>query len=254
MILPASAHLSEDDPSLLAAFRQLGRIVLDDQPLEATLSAVAQIAKALTGAATELSITLVHERAAATAAFTCQLAADLDERQQEQGHGPCLHAAAVNETVVIQDMATDPRWPAFAAKALAAGVQSSLSIPLQVGDKVAGSVNLYAETAGAFDDREVELAQAFASYAAVALGNAQALERSQTLSTQLRQAIESRAAIEQAKGILMGQRRCSPDDAFDILRDMSQHSNRKLRDVAEALVAAADLTTPPPAAAALPTG
>jgi AmiR/NasT family two-component response regulator len=51
--------------------------------------------------------------------------------------------------------------------------------------------------------------------------------------------MQSRAVIEQAKGILIGQRRCTPQEAFDILVRLSQDTNRKLRDVAEALVAQA---------------
>lgn len=53
---------------------------------------------------------------------------------------------------------------------------------------------------------------------------------------QLREAQQSRAAIEQAKGILMGQRCCSAAEAFEILRRLSQDTNRKLRDVAVALI------------------
>jgi AmiR/NasT family two-component response regulator len=54
---------------------------------------------------------------------------------------------------------------------------------------------------------------------------------------QLREALESRAAIEQAKGILMCQRRCGPDEAFRLLVDISQDTNVKLREVAAALIA-----------------
>jgi AmiR/NasT family two-component response regulator len=52
-------------------------------------------------------------------------------------------------------------------------------------------------------------------------------------------AMESRAVIEQAKGIIMGERRCTADDAFALLTKVSQDSNRKVRDVAAALVARA---------------
>ncbi|MCW2603851.1 MAG: hypothetical protein JWN61_1986 [Pseudonocardiales bacterium] len=178
---PATAHLTDTDPGLPAAFRQLERIALDDQPIEDTLAAVAQIAKALTKAPTELSITLLRERAWATAAFTGQPALRLDKWQHELGHGPSLHAAASNQTVLINDMASDNRWPLFAAEAQAAGALSLLSIPLQVNGHVVGSLNLHAETVHAFDAREVALACAFAAYAALALDNAQSLDRSQAL-------------------------------------------------------------------------
>jgi AmiR/NasT family two-component response regulator len=48
--------------------------------------------------------------------------------------------------------------------------------------------------------------------------------------------MEGRAVIEQAKGIIMGERRCSADEAFAVLTLLSQDTNRKVRDVATALV------------------
>jgi AmiR/NasT family two-component response regulator len=55
----------------------------------------------------------------------------------------------------------------------------------------------------------------------------------------LRAAMHSRAVIEQAKGIIMGATGCDAEAAFDLLRQQSQHLNRKLRDVAEEVVASA---------------
>jgi AmiR/NasT family two-component response regulator len=54
--------------------------------------------------------------------------------------------------------------------------------------------------------------------------------------SQLRYALTGRATIEQAKGIVMAERLCTPDQAFDVLVTMSQESNVPLRDVARALV------------------
>jgi AmiR/NasT family two-component response regulator len=50
-------------------------------------------------------------------------------------------------------------------------------------------------------------------------------------------AMEHRAVIEQAKGIVMAQQHCTPDEAFAPLSKLSQDTNRKLRDVATTLVA-----------------
>jgi AmiR/NasT family two-component response regulator len=81
------------------------------------------------------------------------------------------------------------------------------------------------------------LAQTFAGYAAVALANAHLYDTQASLAQHMQAAMENRAVIEQAKGIIMGDRRCSPDEAFQILAKLSQDTNRKLRDVATALVA-----------------
>ena len=82
----------------------------------------------------------------------------------------------------------------------------------------------------------MELARTFASYAAVAVANAQLFASTAQLARQMEEAMASRAAIEQAKGILMGSLKCTPDEAFDVLVRHSQNSNRKLRDIAQGIV------------------
>jgi hypothetical protein len=42
--------------------------------------------------------------------------------------------------------------------------------------------------------------------------------------------------IEQAKGVVMAQQGCGPEEAFDVLRRMSQHANVKLRVLAARIV------------------
>jgi len=91
----------------------------------------------------------------------------------------------------------------------------------------------------AVNDDAIILAQTFAGYAAVALANAHLYDVTATLAQHMQAAMESRAVIEQAKGIVMGERRCTADEAFRILSKLSQDSNRKVRDVAAALVARA---------------
>jgi AmiR/NasT family two-component response regulator len=87
-----------------------------------------------------------------------------------------------------------------------------------------------------FDDDAITIAQTFAGFAAVGLANAHLYETQATLAGHLQKAMESRAVIEQAKGIIMADRRCTPDQAFTVLAKLSQDTNRRLRDVAIALV------------------
>jgi len=76
----------------------------------------------------------------------------------------------------------------------------------------------------------------FTDQAAVALANTQTYAASIRLAEQLREAISSRAVIDQAKGILMGREGCGEDDAFDLLRRVCQDSNTKVRSVAQEMV------------------
>ncbi|WP_306215660.1 ANTAR domain-containing protein, partial [Actinoplanes sp. RD1] len=130
----------------------------------------------------------------------------------------------------------EQQWPDWARTAAEAGAQSSLSVGLPVHEQVTGALNIYAATPEAFDDDAIALAQTFAGFAAVGLANAHLYETQATLAGHMQKAMESRAVIEQAKGIIMGERRCTPDEAFAVLTKLSQDTNRKLRDVAVALV------------------
>lgn len=88
----------------------------------------------------------------------------------------------------------------------------------------------------AFDAEHERRAQEFATHAAVVLANAQAYWTAFDLAQGLREAMTSRATIEQAKGVLMAQSSVPEEVAFDILRRASQRENRKLRDVAADVV------------------
>ncbi len=173
---------------------------------------------------------------AGTVAYTGRLARDLDESQYGRGYGPCLEAAVGEELREISDARQETRWPDYAQSAVERGSLSSLSAPLPVREALKGALNLYAIEADAFDDEARELAAAFASYAAVAVHNMHLYESTRELAEHLDIAMRSRAVIEQAKGILMSQRRCDATQAFNLLAAASQRSNRRLRDIAQAIV------------------
>jgi GAF domain-containing protein len=218
------------------AFAQLGRIKLSETDLNGVFQQVADLANRTIPGAGEVSVTLVPATGAYTPASTGELALALDESQYKLGHGPCLDAAASTSIQHVADMNSESRWPDWTVRAREAGAHSSLSIGLPVQDSVTGALNIYATKADAFNEDALTTAQTFASYAEVAMANAYLYNAQTTLAQHMDIAMRSRAVIEQAKGIIMGDRRCSADEAFAILAKLSQDTNRKLRDVAVALV------------------
>jgi hypothetical protein len=90
--------------------------------------------------------------------------------------------------------------------------------------------------AGAFDGFEPQLIEPFLTQAATTLHNSRALQKATELNVQLREALVSRAVIEQAKGAIMARRRVSAVSAFELLRRSSTRRNVKLRDVAEEVI------------------
>jgi GAF domain-containing protein len=219
-----------------AAFAELSKIMLGEQPLSATLERVAELAKQTIPGAADVSVTLLQDGEVASAAFTGPLAAQLDERQYESGFGPCMDAATSGTTITIDDTAHSSTYPDFARAAARKGVRHTMSIGLPVQRQTIGALNVYGTDDTAFDDARQELATAFASYAAVAVANAGVYATTATLAANLQRALDSRAVIDQAKGILMGRHGMSADAAFDLLSKESQLANRKLRDIAQDLV------------------
>lgn len=221
---------------LYTAVRELGTLVVGEVPLAQIYARVAQLAKCVIPGADAVSVTLVKDGKGVTAAATDQVAQDYDDRQYENGAGPCLHAAQTGETVSIPDLRRGSRWPQLTRPMEDCEARSSLSVALPLHEGSAGAFNIYALHRGAFGEDSREIAEYLAEYAAAVLSNASLYDAATRLSTQLHEAILSRATIEQAKGIIMGERRCTADEAFAVLAKVSQDANRKLKHVAAALV------------------
>ena len=71
----------------------------------------------------------------------------------------------------------------------------------------------------------------FAPYTAVAASNLYAYQSARDMADNLQTALESRAIIDQAKGILIERFKISSDQAFQLLAQVSMKTNPKLRDI-----------------------
>ena len=217
----------------------LSGLLLSEENPETTLRRVTDLAVRSIGDCDAVGVTLFDESEPRTRAATGGLAYEVDHHQYDIGEGPCLQSVADGELIEIEDMATEARWPRFGRHAAERGIHSSLSFPLKVRGQVLGALNLYAPRAHAFTPQDKETGAMFAAQAAVALANAQTYAASVAMAAQLREALDSRAVIDQAMGILMGRNGYNQQRAFDDLRASSQRANRKLRDVAQELVSTA---------------
>jgi GAF domain-containing protein len=233
---PASSEPVGRSPDPRAAFAELTRIMLGAQPLSETLSRIAELAKQTIPGVADASVTLMQDDAVCTVGFTGPLAAHLDERQYDAGFGPCMDAALSGGPIAIDDTADSGTYADFGRLARRHGITHTMSIGLPVEQRTIGALNLYGRDADTFDATTADLATAFASYAAVAVANAGVYASTVTLAANLQRALDSRAVIDQAKGILMRDLRCSADAAFDHLVRQSNATNRKLRDIAHDIV------------------
>jgi GAF domain-containing protein len=183
-------------------------------------------------------ITVRRGRGATTMASSDTRASQVDEIQYSHNEGPCLHALATGQVTVVDDLASDDRWGGYQMPALGHGVRSSLSLPLHTDSEVVGALNIYATRPGTFGPPEQLVGGRFADEASRALTLAVRLAERSEMSAHLQAALASRAVIDQALGMIMSQNRCSPDEAFGVLRTASQNRNVKLRDIAAEMVTA----------------
>lgn len=214
----------------------LAGVVLAGRDVAGVLSEIIVIARRALPGSEASSITLIRADKPFTAAFDGQLAMDADELQYQRGYGPCVDAGRAGQLFLVDDMLTEERWPDYARHVAALGVRSSLSVPLPFQGVTIGAINNYAREPGSFGDADVELGQEVAAWVALAVGNADLAARSVEDLANMREAMVSRAVIEQAKGMLMERHQVSEDEAFTALTRTSQNTNIKLRDVAAQLV------------------
>jgi GAF domain-containing protein len=230
------AHHS--DPAVLAsAYGQLLGLLVQAPEIDAVLTKMVHLAAEVVTPVAACGVTVRRDGQPFTAASTGGLAGIVDEIQYGTDEGPCLDALRGGIVVHVHDLAADDRWDAYRPRAVATGVASSLSLPLSVEGEVLGALNLYAQAAGTFSGPRREYAEAFADRSAAALTVSLRQIRQAQIQHQMAEAMVSSSLIDQAIGILMGQQRCSAGAAFDLLRQASQHRNRKLREVAAEIVA-----------------
>ncbi|MBX3287307.1 MAG: GAF and ANTAR domain-containing protein [Actinobacteria bacterium] len=214
----------------------LHQYFVGDATLEDTLHRVCEAAISVIPAATQAGISMTVNGRVGTYVFTDPETVEIDRPQYDTGDGPCITAFRTGETVFIDSTRSTERFPAFSATALAHGVLSVMSVPMNATDETVGALNLYAPTEHAFDGSTRSTVEHFASHAAYLLVNARAYWDARMLGENLGKALESRSVIEQAKGIIMGTTGCSADQAFQRLVEQSQHENIKLRELAAEIV------------------
>jgi GAF domain-containing protein len=226
------------------AIDQLSRIALSDHSMSTLLQRVVDLSNEVMPGNTETSITLLVRDRPTTPVSSGALAIQLDKAQFANGDGPCLHAARTGEVTEISDTRRESRWPGYTRRAVEYGNLSSLSLPLPIDGTTSAALNTYAPTAHAFDAGSRTLALRFAPYATVAIANMHAYQHAREMADNLQTALETRAVIDQAKGILMERFKLTPDQAFHMLAQASMRSNVKLRDVAERVVRTGEFTLP----------
>ncbi|MDG4663668.1 GAF and ANTAR domain-containing protein [Mycobacterium sp. 236(2023)] len=230
-----------DEIDLHAGLTGVAGLVAGARPVGELLGAVAEFASHAIPGVDGVSIALKKPSRAAfdieICASTAEFVTVIDHVQYEElREGPCITCMQAGRVIVSGSLGSDDRWPRFGGRVARMAVHSALSLPLVVDEEVIGAINTYAKGRDTFGDHAVELGVRFAAPAAVSVHNAQLLATARERTEQLQRALSSRAAIDQAIGIIRSRTGATADEAFGRLVHLSQNDNVKLVVVAEHLV------------------
>lgn len=152
------------------------------------------------------------------------------------GHqNPWAEALATGEVVTCRDTLTEERWPEFCALALSRGVRCFISL-LHAAGPTAVTLTLFGARPRVLDPEQVALGELLVAFGAAVMGNASVYGDSMRTALQLRDAVDSRMVVDQAKGILMHALGCGAQEAFDKMRAISQTQQVKVAEVATKII------------------
>lgn len=163
---------------------------------------------------------------------------ELFQTQREQG--PCLDCFRLGHVVTAPDLRYErERWPQFVPAALSEGFASVHALPMRFLDDVFGTLGLFGTSAGTLNEEDLTLGQALAHVASVVIVSGDTYRDRQAFRARLREALDARVVIEQAKGFLAEELNVDMDEAYDCLRGFAQAHGVRLSAVARELIARA---------------
>jgi GAF domain-containing protein len=230
------AHDVEDELTLATSFASLCLLPLDTDDRRRLINRIAAVAGGALPAAAAVSLTIGSPTEPTEMASDSATAQRMDGLQLRTGEGPCVDAYDKSAAIVTGDVAADSRWPRLAAVVPTREVRSVLAVPVQLRDRRIGVMNVYAPAVDAFTGRAVRIGELLVVAVGAVLEAAEDRRSMRALSENLERALESRAVIEQAKGIVMAHVGGTADDAFARLVALSSRRNVKLRELAARVV------------------
>jgi GAF domain-containing protein len=156
--------------------------------------------------------------------------------QLQADQGPCVECFRTGQPVSVADLPSARRWPRFTAAAAEVGFAAVHAVPMRLRTEVIGALNFFDTKPGAVDADKLRIGQALADVATIGLLQQRAIHRRDVLTEQLQTALNSRVLIEQAKGVLAERLHVDMADAFTVLRNGARSHNRRLSELAQAIV------------------
>jgi GAF domain-containing protein len=224
------ARIVDDDISV--ALAEAARTIGQASTQEETLRAIVETARGSIPGFDHVGVSTIDKRGRVhTRATTSDLVRELDALQYGLQEGPCVDSLHEANMVSAPDIRHDQRWPTYVPAAVKLGLRSQLAVKLFLDEEgTVGGLNLYSTISSEIDPAAAVAADLFASQAVAVLEKTRELD-------DLHAALLTREQIGQAVGLVMAQYHVTSQSAFTFLARTSSHSNIKLRDIAERVIA-----------------
>jgi GAF domain-containing protein len=215
---------------------EVAQLVKEDEVPDEVLRRLTSLGVALVPGGTAAAVTIAMPKGALSFAASDRRLDELHRLQFDVGEGPVVETLRHNEPRRVDDTATELRWPSFCRAAAEAGFGSCLALPLRTDLQPAGAVALYGDEPRVFRGAAHDVALLFAAQGGTAVHNASLYRMCRRMADSLHAGLESRAIIEQAKGILHAELGVSTAEAFGLLSRYSQNTNQRVRTISARLV------------------
>ncbi len=233
-----AAQLADRYSDAVASFTELARALAEHESVPEALQSILALILRLVPGCHAASVTVLSEKSEpSTIAASSDETYEMDRRQYALHDGPCLDAARHQQVSRWNLEEAKQRWPDFTSLAEAMGLRSYLSAGLGWAGRPLGALNLSSRETDGFDQVDELLLSLFTAPATAAIVVTSRYSKARDLAAQMEQALQSRAVIDRAIGIVMAESRCDADEAFAILGRASNNRNIKLRDLAAEIVA-----------------
>jgi GAF domain-containing protein len=209
--------------SLTTVIGALSSLILQESSAQEVCNLVAHYAVEVVPAASDAAVSLVHD-----------------------GHEHPPVVATVGGNIAAGELAqidgvareTLPTWFTRTGRGLPHGsaFRDLVVVPMILNSGWQGSLAVYS-LSRQFEEQSIAAAVTLAQHSCALIANALAFEELKRTNINLQTGLRTRELVGLAKGILMKEESCSEEEAFRILARSSQRLNRKVRDVAEHIVA-----------------
>lgn len=222
-----------DLPHALVTLTELAALCAGPDEL---ISRASEICHVALGERVSVSLMLGSPREPQVVSSSSQLAQAVDGTQIRVDQGPCLDSHETGRTMVSEELRSDGRWPRLREHVADLDVGGVVAAPLTLGRETIGALNAFTGPGVRPDQELIDCCELLAAALSAVLGALNLRVELESTAEGMRAALQSRAVIEQAKGIIMADKRCTADEAFAHLVSLSGSSHVKVREVAAMIV------------------